>query len=396
MTILLLFFTFLLICETTFSNEADSSIALSRLSMINTFELSSYDVSERIYNVSTDAELQDAIATGESATIIIFADIQISETLTIHNTRKIVFESAPGERFTLSGSGSRHLMDLTGATHILIKNLILADFKSEKKYYAGAIDAFGRNVTLVVVDSQFQSNNQGTQKIDELGGAVGCRGAICEFYGVKFNNLTAMHGGAVYLTDSSKASFVDVVFKGTKSTYYGGAVFADDHSRITFLKATFISSSASDSNGYGGAIRLDSGSRALFTESIFIDCNAAHGGAIYQEGEGTKSSFFNSSFTSCIANIYGGGALYLIDGAEARFVEVSFVSCKSYNSGGSGKGSGGAVSVRDGSSAFFEKSSFSFCYAETNGGAIRNVDGSKTVFVQGKVVGATSTEPACE
>ena len=86
----------------------------------------------------------------------------------------------------------------------------------------------------------------------------------------------------------------------------------------------------------------------------------------------------------------------MIYGAEARFVEVSFVSCKSYNSGGSGKGSGGAVSVRDGSSAFFEKSSFSFCYAETNGGAIRNVDGSKTVFVQGKVVGATSTEPACE
>ena len=158
MTILLLYFAFLLICETTFSNEADSSIALSRLSMINTFELSSYDVSERIYNVSTDAELQDAIATGESATIIIFADIQISETLTIHNTRKIVFESAPGERFTLSGSGSQHLMDLTGATHVLIKNLILADFKSEK-YYAGAIDAFGRNVTLVVVDSQFQSNN---------------------------------------------------------------------------------------------------------------------------------------------------------------------------------------------------------------------------------------------
>ncbi len=125
--------------------------------MINTFELSSYDVSERIYNVSTDAELQDAIATGESATIIVFADIQISETITIDNTRKIVFESAPGERFTLSGSGSQHLMDLTGATHVLIKNLILADFKSEN--YAGAIDAFGRNVTLVVVDSQFQSNN---------------------------------------------------------------------------------------------------------------------------------------------------------------------------------------------------------------------------------------------
>ena len=98
-----------------------------------------------------------------------------------------------------------------------------------------------------------------------------------------FEANMAQKGAAVYLTDSSIASFMTCDFTGNAATWYGGALYALDGCSATFIDCNLLSNGAGMGGGgiYGqcGDIAIDGGSIRMNVSGlgggIAMNCGSA-------------------------------------------------------------------------------------------------------------------------
>jgi predicted outer membrane repeat protein len=98
-----------------------------------------------------------------------------------------------------------------------------------------------------------------------MGGGIYCENfSEITCTGCTFEANMADKGGAVYLTDSSSASFASCEFTSNAATWYGGALYVLDGCSATFIDCNLVSNGAGMGGGgiYGqcGDVAMDGGS----------------------------------------------------------------------------------------------------------------------------------------
>lgn len=132
------------------------------------------------------------------------------------------------------------------------------------------------------------------------GGAFFISGGTVEFRNTRFSDNTAFRGGAVFIEGDQAAgsatnvSVQDSVFIDNTSTLSGGSIFIQGRASIAITRTQFESSHAT------------------------VD-----GGAVYVKGDGADAKFVNLTFTNCSANI-DGGAVYVFGGGAATMIQCTF------------------------------------------------------------------------
>ena len=175
------------------------------------------------------------------------------------------------------------------------------------------------------------------------------------------SNSAKSHGGAVYASTITKQVPNSVFHNNTASSGKGGALYINNKCDPKFLSCSFVDNRAG--GGSGGAIYMDAneksslklsycnftnnnasdrGGAVFLIHEIMIDnCNftsnhaGSHGGAVYAST--INQQVPNSVFHRNTASSGKGGALYINNQCDPKFLSCSFVD----NSAGGG--SGGAI-----------------------------------------------------
>ncbi|GIM14711.1 hypothetical protein Vretimale_17650 [Volvox reticuliferus] len=260
---------------------------------------------------------------------------------------------------------------------------------------AGSVVYVQGNSNITITSSEFKFN----KALSGLGGGalivrdrstLTCRD--CTFN----SNIAAGKGfgGALNLQESSVATLESSIFLENQANDSGGGIFAD-LSSVRLRKCTFTSNSA---KRFGGAIAVLHGNLSIYSgesnsalppaptyedaavttpapaapvvneETVFISNRAnISGGAIYVQSSNVK--FSGSTFTSNIANRYGGAAA-VVDCTLFVMPGCTFTR--------NGASSGGAV-LLNATSSNFVGSMFFANMADTYGGAIYTASGFLTI-----------------
>ena len=148
------------------------------------------------------------------------------------------------------------------------------------------------------------------------------------------NHTHEKEGPALYLNGDADVTIKDCLLEGNVSTTQGGALFITENSKATVTGSTFKGNQGSN----GGAIRVDKSSRLTLIGCNFLDNVAeANGGAVVAVG--------STNITSCTfnGNIAGnqGGAIWAATNPINTLSECTFESNKAAHS--EIKGDGGAI-----------------------------------------------------
>ena len=152
------------------------------------------------------------------------------------------------------------------------------------------------------------------------------------------SNSSTGYGGVIYLTKSTYTSENDTFSKN--SAKYGGAVAINSTSQFNVSGAEFAENTA---GGNGGAIWV--GSKSLTIIGSEISSNTAKlGGGIYISGENTVVNgmaveISGNTATEDSTDGFGGG-VYITDGAEVSFTDITLKNNKASHGGGIGMVSG--------------------------------------------------------
>ncbi|HUT78310.1 MAG TPA: hypothetical protein VM285_11515, partial [Polyangia bacterium] len=149
---------------------------------------------------------------------------------------------APGER-----GGGMYNFNVTGVT---VANCVFVSNYADTR--GGAV--YNENASIVFDNCVFASNSGGDE-----GGAVQNRtGAVAEFINGLFQGNQAVRGGAVYVRDSSQATFRRCVLAGNTAADRGGAVYQETACQ-TNLESCLLAGNHSIN---GGALQARGGGRA--------------------------------------------------------------------------------------------------------------------------------------
>ena len=131
------------------------------------------------------------------------------------------------------------------------------------------------------------------------------------FDGCKFNNNTAVRGGAIALTnsgDNSNVSFKDCSFyNNMASSNQGGAVYVYAKGKTTFDHTSFTGDGSTSTAANGGAIAIINGGKVTLQNGSSIDkcVTNGNGGAVFNHGSLVLD---NTSISNCKGKV--GGAIY--------------------------------------------------------------------------------------
>ena len=163
-----------------------------------------------------------------------------------------------------------------------------------------------QNSTVNFMETTFENNTL----LDSFGGAAGYVGqySAVNFIGCRFENntTTGLSGSGGVWVEESEANFTGCSFVNNHAAFSlggtGGGVSIHNYAIVHFNGTSFKDNSAVA----GGGVKVSESSRADFTRCIFLN-NTAHdsGGGIYL-GLNSSVSIINSSIESNHA-VYGGG-----------------------------------------------------------------------------------------
>jgi len=207
--------------------------------------------------------------------------------------------------------------------------------------------------TAEVNNSHFKDNQSGT------GGAIRSDEANITITNSIFEGNSAVNGGAVFNSTTTKMSIWDSQFYRNKTTTNGGAIyngggvgfstlyvynsyFAEnqassnaggiynrEHSSLAISTSSFFSNTAVN---LGGGLYNTTEAGAIITDTTFEINHADDGGALYS-GIGTNTGLFNSTFSGNIADGYGG-ALGLANAAHLTATNVTIAGNSAAINGG--------------------------------------------------------------
>ena len=172
------------------------------------------------------------------------------------------------------------------------------------------------------------------------------------------SNHAGSHGGAVYASTINSQVPNSIFHRNTASSGKGGALYINNQCDPKFLSCSFCDNSAG--GGSGGAIYMDAdkksslklsycnftnnnasdrGGAVFLVHEIMIDnCNftsnhaGSHGGAVYAST--INSQVPNSVFNKNTASTGKGGAIYLHNKCDPKFLSCSFQENNCKESGG--------------------------------------------------------------
>jgi hypothetical protein len=136
-------------------------------------------------------------------------------------------------------------------------------------------------------------------------------------------------GAAIFADPKSTLHIVDSQFSNVNSNI-GGAIFVSSECSLFLKNVSFLSVSASSSNG--GVIYLSSFSNASIYDSKFDSCSALHNGGIFFVDFNSvltikRSNFFNSSAGM------NGGCFFLVSSATLSLADCHFMISRAYIGG---------------------------------------------------------------
>lgn len=353
---------------------------------------------------SLSAKIEAANGSGDSHTIALSADITLAARLpTI--TGSLTIE---GNGYTISGDNKFRIFDVKGGM-LTIQNLTMTEGRSAGN--GGAIRL--RNRSQVTIMNSLLANNsarhggaiatpissgRGENFLDQFDILVGFGdadfaetedtetddgGSRLVIHDSRFiGNIAEKSAGAIYAAGGTvdiinsrfeKNCAVRATFEVAEGTSLARrSVDGDGCVRIHYIRPQPDPGPGSHDNG--GALRLLDDAQASIEDSSFVDNKATFGGAIATNGAGVGLTIDKSSFVGNRASASGGGI-----GSDWRGGGAISINASSFLTNRAERGGGGAINVTW-QRLDIANSTFSENNAERSGGALL-VDGSGEVTI---------------
>jgi len=261
---------------------------------------------------------------------------------------------------------------------------------NQAKYYGGAICNTADGLT-IGANTSF-SLNKCTDTRNGRGGAIyNNNGSFTLGNAVKFNENSAVEGGAIYNTNNGTFSIGNQVeFSSNTSGNGGGAIY--NHSSSTDISAIgddvkFYNNKASENNN-GGAIYNYDCKMQIGTNAVFDGNTAGEGGAIKHADRDNISTMdigAGAKFTNNVAKSRGGAISSDTNDAFTLGKKADFINNSAGNYGGAIE-NGGNFSIGDGVDFFSNTAT------NKSGGAIANFGGIFMVGTDANFNGNTAKE----
>ena len=291
------------------------------------------------------------------------ATIAISTTIAVPTDRNIVIDG--GDKITLDGGGRTRLLSVdrenfrTSRVGLTLQHITLANGKAAGTRYVppsagNAACAYGwadggggaiyvRDSVLHAIDVTFRGNAGESPGPDVAGGAIYAVASLdVTVVGSTFDNNTASNGGAIGLLQSD-GRLVNDAFQGNAATgtganYVGGAAAGCPG---------VAQANQGGAGGNGGAVMIDGGAdgaQSVCGATFTSDVANAFGGALFRTADGVArpTSFDRTLFQSNRAN--DGGALY-VQNAKPLVIVGSTFAANSASGAGAAQLIGDALNV---------------------------------------------------
>ncbi len=199
------------------------------------------------------------------------------------------------------------------------------------------------------------------------GGALYVSGGSPTLTDVRFIDVDAQRGGAIYAEDGSYLSLTDVTIENA-TAYTGGAIYLQD----SVLEFAGLDIDAFAENA-GGGLQLRNSTFEGSDLTLSATGEATYGAGIYAR-EDSFVTIDGGTFEDCVAseqdNGYAGGAIYAEDSTELNLSDVRFVDNEAYW--------GAAIALDDDAVATIVGGDFQDNVAMERGGAL-GVEGQSGV-----------------
>ena len=189
----------------------------------------------------------------------------------------------------------------TGATNnlnVLVDGVTFADNHATARGGVGFISS--------VADFKIQNSIHTGNKVDADGGVyqIGNQ-STGTITGSTFSGNSAEKSGGALRVSNSTVTIDKSVFDGNTAKVAGGAIKTDNTSGLTITNSSFTNNVVGDGKaGHGGAVFVSGTSKVNVTSSEFTGNKAGHGGAFYIQGQ--TATFTDTVFTNNEAYEYGG------------------------------------------------------------------------------------------
>ncbi len=401
-----------------------------------------YSDLKNVVEVYTFEELKQVLTTATDADIILKADIEIGETITL----------ASNTNYTLVAFGNRTIKRASGFTKTMFVlpeftnltlgmenilegvecNLVFDGNSTVVKNTVGSLFAVINSSQLVMNEFVTLTNNKVGKNeygslIERVSGNAG-GGALMIFSGkfvmnggeISYNSASG-YGGAIYSHGYVELNAGKISYN--TSTLHGGAIYTNRVLRINGGEISYNSLTTSDANGAGvycannflsimtmtggkfegnsskasaGALYI--GTRATLTiyDGEFVDnrSSANNAGAIYLYG---KATIYKATFRANYAK-GNGGAIYVNSGDTVNINGELFVEGATFDGNNAGYG-GGAIAVHRLATAYIKHDDIEFKNnsAVERGGAIyvmsdSDLAPSKAIVLNGRFQANTAKE----
>lgn len=334
----------------------------------------------------TYAALVAAINTGGSIT---FNCGSAPHTITITGATPLVASATTidgGGKITLSGGGTRKVLEIKEEVTLTIQNLTIANGYSTET--GGGIN--GRwKANLNVINCRFENNfvQVPSYNNDHGGGGLYTHTGVLNVSDSEFvGNRAANGSGAAIHTLFTNVTITDTVFENNESTGYGAAFYNDGHKPggggfVRFTRVRFLNNSG---RGQGGAVfnfmyPSQAGSLTTFDTVEFTNNRVtpdsygnAFGGAL-RVGNG-PARILNATFAGNRAE-QQGGALWTGEVSSLNILNTTFSGNRAQE-GSQNQGLGGAITIASSGAFNLDNVTLVDNYAGFMGGAIWGGGGS--------------------
>ena len=182
--------------------------------------------------------------------------------------------------------------------NILIDGVTFADNHAAARGGVGFISG--------VADFKIQNSIHTGNKVDADGGVyqIGNQ-STGTIIGSTFSGNSAEKSGGALRVSKSTVTIDKSVFDGNTAKVAGGAITVDNASTLTVNNSVFTNNVVGEGKtGHGGAVFVSGTSKVNVTSSEFAGNKAGHGGAFYIQGQ--TATFTDTVFTNNEAYEYGG------------------------------------------------------------------------------------------
>ena len=184
------------------------------------------------------------------------------------------------------------------ALNVLVDGVTFADNHATARGGVGFISG--------VADFKIQNSIHTGNKVDADGGVyqIGNQ-STGTITGSTFSGNSAEKSGGALRVSKSTVTIDKSVFDGNTAKVAGGAITVDNGSKLTVENSVFTNNVVGEGKtGHGGAVFVSGTSKVNVTSSEFAGNKAGHGGAFYIQGQ--TATFTDTVFTNNEAYEYGG------------------------------------------------------------------------------------------